>query len=200
MKLEEIKKIAQDLEMFGADGLGDGSKAVSLGQAMLNLLKSGPWTLIADERCPENVTGFILPDKHLWMVNMNKSLTPIERFEALLGGKKIRVATWFNKFAYIEFKYPHGIVCEDSDVRNDFMGMLGSEDFQWEIYEEPKPEINLTPDDVGKRVKLRNGDITVVTSWRSESNTFCVDSYGFSYHTNGKNADKEDFNIIEVLP
>ncbi len=38
MTLDEVKKMAADLEMFGPDGLGDGSRAVEFGQAVLNLV------------------------------------------------------------------------------------------------------------------------------------------------------------------
>lgn len=98
-----------------------------------------------------------------------------ERLQALLDGKKIRSQTW-DKAHYIDIN------------SNPFISVhyLLAKDTEWELYENPiqqmptcpkilnealgsgktTPKIKLKPEDVGKRVKLRDNSVYMITAYR----------------------------------
>ena len=72
---------------------------------------------------------------------------------------------------------------------------------EFEIYEEPKPEIELGPEHVGKRVRLRNGDISLITDYERDEETF--HSSNNVWKNDGKYRDmsieNSNYDIVEIL-
>ncbi len=105
-------------------------------------------------------------------------MTPIERFQALLDGKKICNPTLSAKFYQLsdkEDKTGPSCLLDDDGVDCDCdLHFLIDPDEEWKLYEEPKPEIQLTPEDIGKRVRLRMEELEKNATpgpWREWRNT-----------------------------
>ncbi len=74
-----------------------------------------------------------------------------ERLQALLDGKKIRMRDWPEK-EYLDIN------------SNTFItiGTLLNSLMSWELYEEDTQKIQLKPQDVGKRVRLKDGQVSLL--------------------------------------
>jgi hypothetical protein len=71
----------------------------------------------------------------------------------------------------------------------------------FEIYQEPcVPQVKLTPEHVGRKVRLRNGDVAVIVSFWKEDSLFAAG--GSHYACNGRKfpIDASELEIIEILP
>lgn len=114
-------------------------------------------------------------------------------WEALLAGQKIRC-----KFRAV-FNYLHlvdNILVDDRGFTKEFAFYRP---IDWELYEEPK--LNLTIDDVGKKVKLRNGSVHIIDGWCITAPQ-PVQVNGRYYSTEGAwSTGKEEcaMDIIEIL-
>lgn len=128
-------------------------------------------------------------------------------FRALLAGKKIGMLgdhetsywkIWSNGDLYR---------CVDDiatrlNVR-DFMNCLLNSAIVV-LEDDPKPELKITPDDVGKRVRLRNGDVAVILAWIGADKEFPVRSMFANYTASGRylhvdNGQVDMLDIVEVL-
>ncbi len=122
------------------------------------------------------------------------TLTVRERLQALLDGKKIIFSPGSITISY-DLEY---------FVDNLYSSpRLFSSGEKWEIAEEPKLE--LTPDDVGKKVKHRNGNISIIVTFEIDKNKqeiFATNDHRF--RKNGKhwfdNEYDNEFDIVEILP
>lgn len=100
-------------------------------------------------------------------------MTPIKRFEALFDGKKIRMIRW-DKYKYI---YHDGhYIRERSCVHYERLYTLFNPDEKWELYEEPENLILLTPEDVGRRVRLKNGDVRIILAYLANKELWVISS------------------------
>lgn len=146
-------------------------------------------------------------------------MKPIERFQALIDGKRLRQANWpknefwekindvvmllkkGSKSAYTKDEWTYEL-CGEIDT---YIALF-HEDIEWEFYEWSKPEIKLTPEMVGRRVKLRNGDLLILSEFDRAHNVFRGGSrtwlscgkfwrFGFSNFV-----DDSEFDIVEILP
>ncbi len=174
-------------------------------------------------------------------------MKPIERFQALLDGKKLRRLS-FDDGVYIyadkgALKTELGF---DASYRWESLMNLAP---SWELYEEPKPdtytgweysedgktwvrmdistiyppyypysrwvengvcpkleirgEIKLTPEMVGKRVRLRNGNMTILETYNPSRETGKNFETRNSYHFDNGSVYLGDYNdedIVEVYP
>lgn len=112
-----------------------------------------------------------------------KLATMKDVFQALIDGKKVRRADW-KKDCYI-YIIDNNVVDEGGDR---FYPDLYPDD-EWELYQEPTDTLHITESDVGRAVRLRNGDITMITgfSYCSEGNKVWAD--GCKYSTSGRYTD-----------
>ncbi len=128
-------------------------------------------------------------------------MKPIERFQALLDGKKIKCV--LNNHRYIELLENRHLVDEYGAEHLGNYFELFDPKREWELYEEPKPEIKLTPEMVGKRVRLRFGGMEVLTRYNpracEDSQYETTDTY---YSENGRvmESSESDTDIVEVYP
>ncbi len=128
-------------------------------------------------------------------------MKPIERFQALLDGKKIRRLSHPDG---IYIKLEDGIPKRGYDKVNfkplnesGFYCLFREDD--WELYEEPKPEIKLTPAMVGRAVRLRDGQIHLITECCKDGEMFRSSSY--IWEANGEShLYRKEYDIVEVLP
>lgn len=128
-------------------------------------------------------------------------MKPIERIQALLDGKKIRRTDYGGR----EFVY-----LEDTKIipswntalltQTNVISSLLDRDLKWELYEEPEPEIKLTPEMVGKTVRLANQDLCILTTYRKATGYFLIHHDGgmFKYDKDGTTT-YGNYPIIEVL-
>lgn len=79
---------------------------------------------------------------------------------------------------------------------------LFRDDIEWELYEEPKPEIKLTPEMVGRKVRLRNGVIRILECYDpNESDGFNYETTISRYKKDGRpQSGNGNLVIVEVLP
>lgn len=125
-----------------------------------------------------------------------------EAMQALLDGKKVRRLDWENPNEWIKWdnnsppsneKECHHYFDEDGDYYND-----------WKVVA-PKP-ISLTPEDVGKRVKLRVGRIVLITEYNPPTELYAerwycnVHMVWFSAGQHHSMQRNHSFDIIEILP
>lgn len=122
--------------------------------------------------------------------------TQAEIWQALLDGKKVKYKVWIPS-AYIHF-VDGRLECEE--------GKIVSESFSipllYELCEEPKPEpLNITEEDVGKRVRLRNGDIRLITGFGYNGYVRVVILTDKTYATNGMwdVSRHSEHDIVEIL-
>jgi len=117
-----------------------------------------------------------------------------EAVQALLDGKKVRYNKW-DKSEYIEMEK------ESTDIKdergNPHVWNLECYDCSgWELYEESP--IHLTPEDVGKRVLLENGDIVLLTWCNKDESEFA--GVSIIYGRDGKDLSNiEKCSVKEVL-
>lgn len=120
-------------------------------------------------------------------------MKPIERFQALLDGKKIRRTVW--RLAPDEC-----LSTDDINEIRDLLDDLFDPDISWAIYQEPKDEIKLTPDMVGRKVRLRSRSIVLITRYNPELSFWFNENH--SWNENGRQVlDMEcAFDIVAILP
>ena len=70
----------------------------------------------------------------------------------------------------------------------------------WEIYEEAKPEIRITADHVGRKVKLSDGAIAIINYFNSEYKQLTIGGSNIFYEQNGKTHASGYPDIVEILP
>ena len=122
-----------------------------------------------------------------------------EAVQAMLDGKKVTNVAWEDSES-IYLHWPLGV---EGPVWSSgtFYTYIAARDSGWEIYEEPTPKINLGPEHVGKRVKLRNGDISLITDYELDDETF--HSSTNLWKSNGQYSDMHNsnfnFDIVEIL-
>ncbi len=176
-------------------------------------------------------------------------MKPIERFQALLDGKRLRQAHW-DDHIYWRLNGVSGVV-NHNDICVTATASLFLDVYldNWELYEEPKPDtytgwehsvdgknwirkeisihcstyypysrwvedgvcpkleirdqIKLTPEMVGKRVRLRNGNMTVLETYNPSRETGKNFETRNSYHFDNGSVYLGDYNdedIVEVYP
>lgn len=120
-------------------------------------------------------------------------MTLKEIFEALAEGKKLRKKTW-NKQHYIRR--------EEDRVKTD-LGTVYDLDFfssyEWELWEES--ELKLSLEDIGKKVKLRDGSTQLLLGFDSASEA-PVMLRTHRTRENGRFYNKEishEYDIVEVV-
>jgi len=117
-----------------------------------------------------------------------------EAVQALLDGKKVRYNKW-DKSEYIEMEK------ESTDIKDErgdpqAWNLECYDSSGWELYEEPL--VHLTPEDVGKRVLLENGDIVLLTWCNKDESEFA--SVSIIYGRDGKDLSNiEKCSVKEVL-
>ena len=105
-----------------------------------------------------------------------KYLSVKERFEALLQGKKIKESDWRGgSYLCLTEK---GIVNSIDELGNT--RDLGDSLVNWVLVEEP--EIELTPEDVGRKMRFKNGDIYFIVGYSCKDNTFLIGTTWCNYH------------------
>jgi hypothetical protein len=117
-----------------------------------------------------------------------------EALLALLDGKKVRYYKW-DKSEYIEMeKESTSLTDEKGDIQAWNLECYDCSG--WELYEEPS--VRLTPEDVGKRVRLENGDIVLLTWCNKDGSEFA--SVSSVYGRDGKDLSHvEKCSVKEVL-
>ncbi len=130
-------------------------------------------------------------------------LTPIERFQALLDGKKVRQKHW-DEHIYWRLNGIAGVVNNDDYCVTATAGLfLDVYLDKWELYEEPKPEIKLTPEMVGKRVRLRFGGMEVLTRYNPRASEDSQYETADTFYSEDGRVMKNcefDTDIVEVYP
>ena len=117
-----------------------------------------------------------------------------EAVQALLDGKKVRYKDW-DPSEYVEMEK------ESTDIKDERGDPQGwnlecYDSSGWELYEESP--IHLTPEDVGRRARLRNGNIVLLTWCAKDGQTFS--SPNGIYDCNGvSKAGIPEWSIKELL-
>lgn len=128
------------------------------------------------------------------------SLTVKERLQALIDGKKIKCSSW-KANGYIVHDEILGIVDENRS-RGGTSSLL-FEEALWTIYEEPKPEpLNITVDDVGKKVKHRDGSVSLLIGYHTKHKIYPVHVVGGKFTADGHfygTKEVTDSDIVEIL-
>jgi hypothetical protein len=117
-----------------------------------------------------------------------------EAVQALLDGKKVRYYKW-DKSEYIEmYNVSTRLIDEDGDPH--YWNLECYDCSGWELYEESP--VHLTPEDVGRRARLRNGNIVLLTWCAKDGQTFS--SPNGIYDCNGvSKAGIPEWSIKELL-
>lgn len=129
-----------------------------------------------------------------------------EIFEALLSGKRICHAQSRRDMYYLNIEgkllyQAYGLFFPTEKCLVEFGSPLS-----WEIYEEPNKEIKLTPDMVGRKVRLRNGNIEIICRYISSRDEIYKREYwtysaGCCENGNhmGNTGGPSEFDIVEIL-
>jgi len=109
-------------------------------------------------------------------------MTPIERFQALLDGKKLRLVTWD------DYKYIHHdghYVRDQGQAHFERLHRLFNPDEKWALYEEPKPEIKLTRGDIGKVILRSDDRYSVIIEFDPVRNYYSTSGHWFNENGHG---------------
>lgn len=118
----------------------------------------------------------------------------VELLQALVEGKKLCMATWRSD-AYISLG-PDGLVDEKGAVYDGYEVFDTPEYFR--LYTEPS--IYLTPNHVGRRVRVRSGDICLVTAIWIYDNEVQYESGVHTWRQDGTSLTRPSYDIVEILP
>lgn len=116
------------------------------------------------------------------------SLTVRERLQALLDGKKIRISGWRKgSCILLPFELP---------LNQELSYFLLKEDKDWEIMEEPM--IELTSEDVGRKVRHNDGSYSIITRMNNKGKDFLCGT-NLWFDTNGIYSNNDtDYNVCEI--
>lgn len=112
-------------------------------------------------------------------------MTLKEKLEALIRGEKLE---YFGGYIFL----PDQRLLDESLRHMNLEAIENSKG----IYH--PPTLNLGPEHVGKRVKLRNGSITIITILTPDHRLFVAAS-NYDYDKTGKSSKHQDLDIVEVL-
>lgn len=121
-----------------------------------------------------------------------------EAVQAMLEGKKVTI---INKAGEPITGYLHWPSAEKNTIwSNPTIAGYYFPSCEFEIYEEPKPQIKLGPEHVGKRVKLHNGSVYLMTGYRLGEEAPVVLG-GTRYQADGKFMEIgfSHLDIVEIL-
>jgi hypothetical protein len=113
-------------------------------------------------------------------------------------GQKYRHDGWHEK-AYV-FKDNKSWVDETGAFIEGLVGIQFADE-RWELYEEPTTELNITADDVGKKVKLRDGSVAIILEFMKHSQ-FPINTMSMSYTQTGHrllSRQQDSLDIVEIL-
>ncbi len=121
-----------------------------------------------------------------------------EAVQAMLDGKKVSALHEDWKEYYIW--WPENSKDLRTPKDSTFFPIIDLWDWKWKIYVDSEPKILLTPEHVGRRVKIREGDIYLITGFKAKSE-YPVISFDSSWKLNGQYDDEETrmLDIVEIL-
>lgn len=117
-----------------------------------------------------------------------------EMWKALLGGAKVRKTTWAQGLYFVLDE--EGELINQGGYKDSFIYTTYAS--EGKLYEEPK--LILGPEHVGRRVKLRNGDIELITAYRFETR-YPVRAADYQWYIDGQysTVSIDIYDIVEIL-
>jgi hypothetical protein len=126
-------------------------------------------------------------------------LSVAEALKALQDGKKLRKIEWPEGEYFVMDKDGVFLHYDTPDDAHPTLTSLFS--FKnLELYEE-KPKIVITADDVGKRVRIKNGEVRLITGFNLDD-TYPIITFARTHTVNGVydiNNPDSNLNIVEVF-
>ncbi len=117
-------------------------------------------------------------------------LTLKEKLEALVRGEKLGSTIWPNK---------DYIWLDDEELRNENGVLQFSRTICEATHIHQLETLDLGPEDVGKRVKLRNGFVTLILGAHANHINFMYYNDYIRVDSAGKHANSKSMDIVEVL-